>query len=169
MRNPNTKYVRIVARGEGGGSGPPAYELTSAAYDLIRDRARVGSPVSEIADAMRVTSGWLSKLVEDSPVCDPEACEAYSEGLSELRAKLRGDQLNLAETNAQMAIFAGKQYLGQKDQQTIEVNKRIHVVGALPDYAQTPEDWQKIFAPRDVVQAIEAPPVEEAQIVESEE
>lgn len=39
------------------------------------------------------------------------------------RISLRRAQWKLAERSAPMAIFLGKQYLGQKDVQSVEVNK----------------------------------------------
>ena len=41
------------------------------------------------------------------------------------RISLRRHQMRLAETNATMLIWLGKQYLGQKDEQTIEINRNI--------------------------------------------
>lgn len=40
------------------------------------------------------------------------------------KISLRRHQFKLAEHNAAMAIFLGKQYLGQKDQQDIQVSRR---------------------------------------------
>lgn len=158
-----------MPRGEGGGSGSPSWELTEKGYELIREHAVLGCPVSEIAEAMRVDAQWLSKRIEESPICDPLANEAYLEGMAEYKKNLRASQIALSASNAQMAIFLGKQSLGQRDQQTIEVNKRVQVVGALPDYAQSPEDWQKVFAPRAQQPAIPLRAVEDAEIVESKE
>lgn len=168
MRNPKPGCVKAVLRGEGGGSGPPSWELTDKGYDLIKEHASLGCPITEIADAMRVDRQWLSKKIEESPVCDPLAHEAFMEGLAEHKKDLRLAQKELGKVNAQMAIWNGKQHLGQRDQQIIDVTKRIQVVGTLPDYAQSPADWQKIFAPKAIAKAL-ASPVEEAQVVDDKE
>ena len=41
------------------------------------------------------------------------------------KQSLRRMQFDLAKTNATMAIWLGKQWLGQKDEQVIEVNRNI--------------------------------------------
>lgn len=51
----------------------------------------------------------------------PAYRDAYENGLAKGRISLRRSQFALAEKNATMAIFLGKQYLGQKDQTDIEV------------------------------------------------
>ena len=46
---------------------------------------------------------------------------AEQNGAEELKIQLRRNQLRLSETNAAMAIWLGKQYLGQKDpEQTLK-------------------------------------------------
>ena len=57
----------------------------------------------------------------------------YKKGFSEVFKEKRGAgaislrrmQWRLAEKNAAMAIFLGKQYLGQRDEQKIEISKPI--------------------------------------------
>jgi hypothetical protein len=46
----------------------------------------------------------------------PDAKEAHEGGRMEGLASLRRKQFTMAESNASMAIWLGKQYLGQKDQ-----------------------------------------------------
>lgn len=49
--------------------------------------------------------------------------EVYAEKSAMGRMSLRRSQLRLAETNPAMAIFLGKNYLGQTDQQRVEVTR----------------------------------------------
>lgn len=51
---------------------------------------------------------------------DKKAAEAWENGQLRGRASLRRTQFKLAETNAGMAIFLGKNLLGQRDQQAVE-------------------------------------------------
>ena len=44
--------------------------------------------------------------------------EAWEHGRAKARVELRRSQFKLSETNASMAIFLGKQYLGQRDETT---------------------------------------------------
>ena len=60
----------------------------------------------------------------------------YNKGFAEVAAEkrmlgrisLRRAQLRLAEKNAAMAIFLGKQYLGQKDTVEAEVTEPVRIV-----------------------------------------
>jgi hypothetical protein len=55
---------------------------------------------------------------------DTKAREAWEHGRQVGRTSLRRKQFNLASTNASMAIFLGKQYLGQNDVQVLEHSGR---------------------------------------------
>ena len=46
---------------------------------------------------------------------DDEFCRAYKKGLDKGRMSLRRKQYAMSETNVTMAIWLGKQYLGQTD------------------------------------------------------
>lgn len=77
----------------------------------------------EICEALEVTGKTLDRW------CN----ETYSEGFSQVFSKkrnkgkisLRRNQFKLAEKNATMAIWLGKQYLGQRDEQYIEAKQDI--------------------------------------------
>ena len=46
---------------------------------------------------------------------DKEFCRVYKKGLDQGRMSLRRKQYSMSETNVTMAIWLGKQYLGQTD------------------------------------------------------
>lgn len=46
---------------------------------------------------------------------DKEFCRVYKKGLDQGRISLRRKQYSMSETNVTMAIWLGKQYLGQTD------------------------------------------------------
>lgn len=52
---------------------------------------------------------------------DEEFCRLYKKGQESGKMSLRRMQYKLAEKNASMAIFLGKQYLGQKDTPEIQI------------------------------------------------
>lgn len=58
-----------------------------------------------------------------------EFCRAYKKGQEKGKMSLRRKQWKLADTNAAMAIFLGKQYLGQKEQ----VDTRVSGDGMLKE------------------------------------
>jgi hypothetical protein len=51
-----------------------------------------------------------------------EVREIWEDGLKHAKISLRRKQLSLADKNAPAAIFLGKNYLGQKDEQTVNTN-----------------------------------------------
>jgi hypothetical protein len=59
-------------------------------------------------------SAWLGVNVSTLST-RPDFSEAYKRGKEQGKMSLRRYQWNLAKTNATMAIFLGKQYLGQCD------------------------------------------------------
>ena len=65
-----------------------------------------------------------------------------------------------------MAIHLGKHYLEQKDVQHVEINKRVQIVGTLPDYGQTAEDWARQFAPTPLQQVPRSLEAEDVEIIE---
>lgn len=143
-----------------------AYRLTTEGYNKIMEMAMVGSSLQEVADFLRVSYEWLRVRVynEECNGGDYMAAQAFTDGYGEFKLKLRASQAALAETNAQMGKWMGMQHLGQKEQQTIDVNKRITVVGTLPDYSQKPEDWQRQFAPEPVRKMLQQA-IDEAEVV----
>lgn len=52
----------------------------------------------------------------------PEARDAWDDGLMHAKVSLRRKQLALADKNAPAAIFLGKNYLAQKDENTTNLN-----------------------------------------------
>lgn len=55
-------------------------------------------------------------------------------GFMALKIKLRRNQFKLSEKSAAMAIFLGKQYLGQKDQQDVVVARDDDTIREMNEY-----------------------------------
>lgn len=68
--------------------------------------------------------GIMKKTFEEMLRIDEGAKRAWEEGQQKARIGLRRKQMRLADTSAPMAIFLGKQYLGQQDVQVTEVSGR---------------------------------------------
>lgn len=88
----------------------------------------------EICEVLEVTDKTLSAWCK----------RTYNESFSEVRDKkqakgkiaLRRYQLELAKKNATMAIWLGKQWLGQTDDKNININKQIdqETIDAVEDF-----------------------------------
>jgi hypothetical protein len=77
----------------------------------------------EAAAALGVSRPTLWKFLE----ANEEAQEVWDRGFDEAKTSLRRLQWRLAKTNTAMAIFLGKQLLGQKDQYGLEHGGKMDV------------------------------------------
>ena len=84
--------------------GRPKKQLN---YEAIEKLASIHCTQDEIASFLGVSVKTLQR--------DKEFCRLYKKGMDEGRMSLRRTQFKLAERNPAMAIFLGKQYLGQTD------------------------------------------------------
>lgn len=69
---------------------------------------------------------------------DEEFCRVFKKGKENGKMSLRRKQWKLADKNASMAIFLGKQYLGQRDTIKVEnddINKLDELIKGLQDNA----------------------------------
>jgi len=89
--------------------GRPKIELD---YELINKLAQIHCTQEEIANFLEVSVKTLQR--------DEEFCRIYKKGVDEGKMSLRRIQWKLADKgNTAMAIWLGKQYLGQKDKQEL--------------------------------------------------
>ena len=84
-------------------------------YDLVEKLANIFCTEEDIAKVLGCSVDTLQR--------DPNFRGIYKKGLSTAKNSLRMMQFKLAQTNAAMAIFLGKQHLGQKD--VIETNSNV--------------------------------------------
>ena len=76
-------------------------------YNLVEKLANIQCTQEEIASFLDVSVRTLQR--------DDEFCRIYKKGQDNGRMSLRRYQYKLAEKNTAMAIWLGKQYLGQRD------------------------------------------------------
>ena len=77
-------------------------------YELVEKLASIQCTQEEIANFLGLSVRTLQR--------DEEFCHIYKKGMENGKMSLRRIQFRIAEKgNAAMAIFLGKQYLGQKD------------------------------------------------------
>jgi len=92
--------------------GPkPKLEMSESLMDQIRALGRIQATVEEVASVLRVSERTLQNFFS----AYPEAKVAHEEGKFEGHASLRRKQFAMADKNAAMAIWLGKQYLGQRE------------------------------------------------------
>ena len=137
---------------------------------MVQELAMEGASIAEIARYLRVTPRFLQRMHNpDDSKFDPDFSDAYDDGRHEYILSLRRNQKGLSETNAQMAIHLGKHYLEQDDK-PVEHNHMHRVVGTLPDYNASSEEWARQFAPSALQQHSKpiSIDVEDAEVITSE-
>ena len=110
---PPDNVVKLVASNDQPQKPGPKPKLT---YDdqtltLIRKLGKIQCTVQEIASVMGCSERTLQNFFAEHP----DAKEAHEDGKREGCASLRRTQFNLAERNTGMAIWLGKQHLGQRE------------------------------------------------------
>jgi hypothetical protein len=81
-------------------------------YETVKKLASIFCTQEEIAAVLGCSVDTLYR--------DKEFSGVYKKGLETAKASLRRKQFALADRNPAMAIFLGKNYLGQSDRQELE-------------------------------------------------
>lgn len=76
-------------------------------YEVVEKLAMLMCTEEEIANYLNISTRTLQR--------DEEFCRIYKKGLDMGKMSLRRTQFKLAQKSSAMAIFLGKQYLGQSD------------------------------------------------------
>ena len=90
--------------------GRPMKKLNDVGAEIVRKLAAVMCTEEEIASVLEVSVEVLHNKLNDRIFS-----EYYKSGKEDGKASLRRTQFELAKKNATMAIWLGKQYLGQRD------------------------------------------------------
>lgn len=101
-----------MARGPG---RPPSLTPDAKTLKLLRGLRKIQCTIEEAAAACGVHRKTLHEFLARYP----EAREAWEAGKNEGKASLRRLQFDMAKSNPTMAIFLGKQYLGQRDKKEL--------------------------------------------------
>ncbi len=92
-------------------AGRPKKEID---YNAVEKLANIQCTQEEIANFLGISVRTLQR--------DDEFCRIYKKGQDNGKMSLRRMQYKLAEKNTAMAIWLGKQYLGQRDNFPDEIN-----------------------------------------------
>lgn len=79
-------------------------------YKTVEQLASIMCTQEEIASILEISVRTLQR--------DAKFCRIYKKGLDKGRMSLRRKQFSMSDRNATMAIWLGKQYLGQTDKIT---------------------------------------------------
>lgn len=109
-------------------AGRPKFQID---YEAVRKLASIMCTQQEIASFLGCSTDTLLR--------DKQFCDIYKEGKETGKMSLRRMQWKLAEKSYAMAIFLGKQYLGQKD----VVENQITNNGILDDLKEALDNVKK--------------------------
>ena len=88
-------------------------------YALVEKLAQIMCTQEEIANFLGCSRDTLLR--------DPRFCDIYKKGLDSGKMSLRRAQFKMAQTNTTMAIWLGKQYLGQTDKNETQYDNNVKV------------------------------------------
>lgn len=92
-------------------------------YQAVEKLANIQCTQEEIASFLGLSVRTLQR--------DEEFCRIYKKGQDNGRMSLRRIQYKLADRNPTMAIWLGKQYLGQRDNIEVEHNAQNGILNEL--------------------------------------
>lgn len=110
-----------------GKAGRPKVEIDRAVFEEL---CAIQCTRDEICRVLGVVDKTLSRWCRDTYGKGFQEC--YQDKKMGGKASLRRNQWNLSKTNATMAIFLGKQYLGQRDQVDVESHETVTIVDDIP-------------------------------------
>lgn len=88
-------------------------------YKVVKALANVMATMEEISSALEISVRTLQR--------DEEFCRVYKIGLDNAKLSLRRNQFKMSVRNPTMAIWLGKQYLGQTDKQDIRMENKVEL------------------------------------------
>lgn len=97
-------------------AGRPKFKID---YEMVEKLAGIQCTQQEIASFLGCSVDTLQR--------DETFCGIYKKGMDNGKMSLRRTQFRLAEKNPTMALWLGKQYLGQKDNIEVESTQLIKV------------------------------------------
>lgn len=106
--------------------GRPRIELSDKEWEQLEELCRIQCTAEEVCGVLQISQDTLGRRIKEKyGITFAEYFKRFAEyGKSSLRRA----QFRLAETSATMAIWLGKQYLGQKDRQEVEMDNTVKYV-----------------------------------------
>ncbi|MEL7610846.1 MAG: hypothetical protein AAGU74_15240 [Bacillota bacterium] len=104
-------------------AGRPKVEWGDKEWKIFEELCNIQCTMQEICRVLGVTDKTLTRLVKEKYGTSFSA--AYRKFAEGGKASLRRYQFNLAQKNATMAIWLGKQYLGQRDIQEVITDGKV--------------------------------------------
>ena len=126
-----------MAKGKGNGAGRPNIKIDKEQFEKL---CTIQATEEEIAGWFKCSEDTIRRFCQKT--YGTQFCEVYKRLSSGGRISLRRTQFRIAENgNATMAIWLGKQYLGQTDKQDLSVEtEHDFVINVMPASTNTQDD-----------------------------
>ena len=112
----------------------PEIVWTDKNFSQFEELCHMQATVGEIENVLDIDHKTIDRLCKEHYGFGfSQAYKKYAEGG---KLSLRRYQMELAKRNAAMAIWLGKQYLGQKEPEQLIINKDIEDLTVLADLLQ---------------------------------
>jgi hypothetical protein len=133
-------------------AGGLAYEFLPEGYEQLKQLAIVGTPIAGAARFFGVSEDWLSKTIKTDPFAQV-AWAAEMDGELEIRTALHETAKG---GDARVLTFVAERRLGMH-KVVEQKHDHVHrVIGAMPKYKLSAEEWAEQFAPKQ----LEAQPID---------
>ncbi len=132
----NDKVSQIIAQYNTG--RPPKLYPDEHTLQRIADMAMLCATEQEMAGCLGVSQSVFVEFKKNNP----EVVQLIESSQNEGKLSLRRTQFRMSETNAQLAIFLGKQYLAQSEKSSSELNINHNVLKSLMELSDdSSEDY----------------------------
>lgn len=140
------KLLRYRTAKEPDGQKVAKLEFSNVGKEELEKLLLVGSSAEEICDFFILELDDYNKLIGKGG----QVYELHRYATAQYKRTLRENQLKLSGKNAAMGRHLGAHGLGQpKDPAPkADVNKPNPVVGTMPDYGATADEWKDKFVPK---------------------
>ncbi len=125
-------------------AGNSAYQMTAAGIEQLRQLATVGTPIKAIAEFFDVSDDWLRAAI----VGDPDVRTAYQSAKGDGELELRTAAHEAAKAgDSRVLTFMMERRLKMNKEVEHTHNHNVKVIGAVPDYKLSHDQWMERFAP----------------------
>ena len=102
-------------------------------WEIVKKLCQIQCTRSEIASFFEISDATLVRRCQQDYACDFDTL--FKQWSEHGKITLRRNQFRMAETNAALAIWLGKQYLGQSDKTEFNTEKAFNI-----KFGYDPED-----------------------------
>jgi hypothetical protein len=137
---PRAGSIEVVAV-----AGNTAYRMSPAGVEQLKVMAQVGTPIKAMAEFFGVSDDWMRAAIEGDPLVRDAYHGAKGTGELELRQAAHASAL---AGDSRVLTFMMERRLKMNKEVEVTHNHNLKVIGAVPDYKLSADEWHRRFAPK---------------------